>query len=119
MKNIVLNRKISSRIVNLIADKEVVPSHIMKELAIPSATFYNCMNSKREWSTDNLIKIAEYFKVTLDYLITGNMQNNEQRVYALEKENELLKQQLMVICQNIPAEILAKAFKDAKKTEGK
>ncbi|MCC7004406.1 helix-turn-helix transcriptional regulator [Candidatus Nomurabacteria bacterium] len=66
-----INRPISARILNLIVDKELKAAQIIKELKIPKATYYRCMNSEREWSVGNLIKISDYFSVTLDYLIKG------------------------------------------------
>ena len=96
MEKYFINRQISARILVLLTDNEVTGYALMKDLGIPKATFYNCMNSEREWSIENIVKIAEYFKVSVDYLLKGpitdqngthllNKQRMEDLVYTIEK----------------------------------
>jgi hypothetical protein len=99
-----LNRFISARILNLIADRELTAYQIMKALKIPSATFYSCMNSERDWSLNNLVNISNYFGVTLDYLIKGHPEQkfktqnkegtNTKEVYELLTELTQVKEEL-------------------------
>lgn len=85
MENI-FNKAISERIMKLIKEKEVSFYRIFIDCKIPRASFYKCMENKSEWKPIYLSKLAEYFKVSLDYLINGN-------TTRLEKENERLKEE--------------------------
>lgn len=83
------NRDISARILNLIADNEMTAYQAMKQLNLTSAVFYNCMNSKRSWSIENLIKISDRFHVTLDYLIKGHPEQKFKTEFLREEYQRL------------------------------
>jgi len=50
----------------LIGDKSV--NNFAKEIGIPHQTIYRYLHCEREINVDNLIKIADYFGVDLDFL---------------------------------------------------
>jgi len=97
----ILNRQISKRINELINEIGITQYQLMKDLEIPKASFYNCMNSERDWSIGNLIKIAHYFNVSLDYLIDGEEKarppDSDNRIKELEEENRLLRDRISQI----------------------
>lgn len=86
------NREISARILNLIADNELTAYQIMKDLRLSSSVFYNCMNSKRSWSIENLIKVADRFGITLDYLIKGYPEQKFKTDKMIQEKESLEKQ---------------------------
>lgn len=100
MKDRKLNKEISSRILLGIAEKKIEAAQVMKELNIPSSSFYNSMNSVRDWTIDNLIAIAEYFDWNLDYLIKGVKTNEtgahvvKEDIYKLKAENLALQEEV-------------------------
>jgi len=114
----ILNRQISKRVNELIAQKGITPYQLMVDLEIPKATFYNCINSERDWSIDNLIKISNYFNVSLDWLINGEERTRspneyEDKIKQLEEENRLLRDRISQISQ------LTQAIEEIKKRKGK
>lgn len=64
-----LYMNIRERLKELRADKRVLQSQIAKELKIPEATYSNWEQGRSEPDIANLIKLAFYFDVSIDYLV--------------------------------------------------
>lgn len=65
------------RIKELRTAKSMSMAQISKELNIPYTTYVNYEKGKREPNSEMLIKIANYFNVTVDYLIGRTDKINE------------------------------------------
>lgn len=90
-----INKPISERISKLMEHNNATGYRIIKDSKIPSASFYKCMNDESEWKVEHLLRIAEYFHVSLDYLIKGESTD----ITELKEENKKLeeeKQQLYI-----------------------
>ncbi|SEG10077.1 DNA-binding transcriptional regulator, XRE-family HTH domain [Caloramator fervidus] len=59
----------SERLKKLREEKSVSRNELAEELNVSTQTIANYENGNREPNFDNLIKLADYFKVTTDYLI--------------------------------------------------
>jgi hypothetical protein len=81
-----LNRSISARILYLMAQKGITPYRVMKNCGIPSGSFYKMMNSDSEWRIEWLLKIADYLKVSMDYL-TKEPKSDEYGDHPLPNED--------------------------------
>lgn len=89
----ILNRHISGKIVKLIEDRRLTAYQLMMDLQINKSTFYRCLNGERDWSIENLIKIADYFHVSLDFLIRIDPVEPDKRVKQLEEEKQELQEE--------------------------
>lgn len=63
------------RIKELRMEKNMSMAQISKELNIPYTTYVNYEKGKREPNSEMLVKIANYFNVTVDYLIGRTDEN--------------------------------------------
>ena len=68
----------------LLQDKGVTPYKVAKETGIATATLSDWKNGKSTPKADKMQKIADYFGVTLDYLL-----GNEQKEKPAAKSDEL------------------------------
>ncbi len=57
----------------------VTPYKVSKETGISTATLSDWKNGRSTPKQDKLKKIADYFGVTLDYLMTGNEEPEEKK----------------------------------------
>ncbi|GMU99345.1 MAG: hypothetical protein AMXMBFR51_20800 [Ignavibacteriota bacterium] len=93
--NRIWNRQVSSRIQKFLEERNITAYSLMKELGINKSTFYMCLQGERDWNIDNLIKIADYFDISLDYLIRGDESKpkspDEEKIRQLEEENYRLR----------------------------
>lgn len=55
-------------------------------LGIPQTTISNWENLKSEPNYESLIKIANYFNVTVDYLVGNDNEENKNEISRLAKE---------------------------------
>lgn len=55
----------------------VAPNYVGKKLGIASSSLSDWKSGRSELKTDKLKKIADYFGVTLDYLVTGKETDHE------------------------------------------
>ena len=62
---------ISERIRLLLNKKGVTPYRLCKDTDIPEGSFSQSIRTADIWKTQNLIKIADYFNVSLDWLVKG------------------------------------------------
>lgn len=64
-------------------------SDIAKKLGIPLMTYNNYENEKTEPNIDTLIKLADFYNVTLDYLVGRNYKN--ELGYMTQDQYETIK----------------------------
>lgn len=77
------------RIKKIIFEKNIKQNQMAKDLAINTTTLNNYANEKTEPDIKTLIKIADYFDVSLDYLC-GRQWNN-QVGYIPDEKKDLVK----------------------------
>ena len=59
------------RFAKLLAEKEITPYRVHKDTGIATATLSDWKNGKSIPKQDKMLKIANYLKVSLEYLTTG------------------------------------------------
>lgn len=62
---------------------------VCKETGITTASISNWKAGRYKPKQDKLQKIAEYFGVPVEYLITGKEEDSEQKITSLSKSEEL------------------------------
>jgi len=88
---------ITSRINSLCEQHNVTVFRLREILTIPKSSYYKMLNEQSEWRLEYLIRIADYFKVSLDYLIKGELpcdidyKKLEEEKRELKEENEQLR----------------------------
>lgn len=84
----------------LLKKHNITPYRVHKETGVPQSTLSDWKNGKSIPKIDNMQKIAEYFNVTVDYLI-GNGKKNKPI-----KNDELSEKckKLIDIFNNVPVE---------------
>lgn len=88
---------------------EVRPGTVSKATGISTATLTSWKQGKYTPKQDKLQKIADYFGVSLDYLMTGEEPENGERYY-LNDETSAMAQQLF---ENKELRVLFDTAKDA------
>ena len=76
------------RLKELRKNKKITQNEISSKLNIPIATYVRHENEETTPNIDTLIKLADFYGVSLDYLVDRNF-NNEYG-YISEDEKELL-----------------------------
>ena len=69
--------------------KNVTPYRVSKETGIATSTFSDWKNGNSTPKQDKLKKIADYFGVSLSYLMTGEEPENEQPYYLDDDAREM------------------------------
>jgi len=77
----------------LLADKNIKAIDVSKATGINSAVFSEWKKGKSSPKVDKLQKIADYFDVPLEYLVTGKMSNKNEDYY-LDPETHKLAQEI-------------------------
>lgn len=104
---------ISDRIRQLLTNRKLTNYKICKETGIQQATFGRSLRTQNTWKTEHLVKIAEFFNVSIDWLITGKNFDEEQAIAKLrddniqqiniikelENENRRLRQAMLVLLE--------------------
>ena len=67
----------------------VTPYKISKETGVTQTTLSNWKNGKSTPSTANMQKIADYFNVSIDYLMTGEENEAREKYYLNEETAEM------------------------------
>ena len=83
-------KEIGARITKLRIDRGLTQEKLAEELHISAAHFQRAETAKRNFSLDLLVDIAEYFEVSLDYLVLGKTPSNGH-----------LKEQLQSMIENM------------------
>ena len=112
---------VSSRIRELMEVHKATAYKACKDSGIPEGTFSRSIKTPDTWKVQHLRKLAKYFKVTLDYLITGNSNFvNEDlliKYNALQEEVMTLREQ--VATYETVAKTIMKESKSSKLKEKK
>lgn len=69
--------------------RDVTPYRVGKETGIATSTFSDWKNGKSTPKTDKLQKIADYFGVNVDYLLTGKSKEEKIKEEFSPKQSEL------------------------------
>lgn len=87
---------IANRIELLFADRNV--KMVLDELGISQTTYYRSIKTNN-WKLEHVANIAEYFKVSTDYIIFGKEPNTEleRKVKELTESSEVLRKSLLVL----------------------
>lgn len=86
----------------------VTPYKISKETGVTQTSLSNWKNGKSKPSTQTLQKIADYFGVSVDYLMTGEEKDGDK--YYINEETAEMAQALF---ENRDLRVLFDAAKDA------
>lgn len=81
----------ANRLLQLRTQKELTQSEVSKCLGIPLTTYANYENNKREPDSQTLIKIADFFNVSLDWLVKGIDSDTETLVNGDPELTEYLE----------------------------
>ena len=73
----------------LLQKLNVTPCKISKETGVTQTTLSNWKNGKSTPSTANMQKIADYFNVSIDYLMTGEENEGGEKYYLNEETAEM------------------------------
>lgn len=94
---------------NLCNKNNVTPYRVCKETGLTTATISNWKAGRYTPKQDKLQKIADYFGVTLEYLMTGEKKEGEEKYYINEETAEMAQ----TLFKNKPLRVLFDAAKDA------
>jgi len=76
------------RILQLMKERNVKDVEVVRELGLSNGIFTQWKNGKAKPSTDAVIKLAEYFGVSTDYLLTGKEFSNVQATELINVAQE-------------------------------
>lgn len=77
----------------LLKEKGVTPYRVHKETGISTATLSDWKNGKSQPKQDKLLKIADYFGVSVKYLMTGEEKEGGEKYY-INDETAAMAQKL-------------------------
>lgn len=98
----------------LLKEKGVTTYQVAKATGISTASFTGWKQGKWNFKTDKLQKIADYFGVSVDYLLTGKNEeasDSENEVYYLNNETADIAQKIF---ENKELKVLFDAAQDAQ-----
>jgi transcriptional regulator with XRE-family HTH domain len=76
--------KLKDQLANLIKKYDVSSSHLSRETGIPSSTLSDWLAGSSPKNLEQLKKLANYFKVSIDYLCFGESHISEFEQYKNE-----------------------------------
>jgi transcriptional regulator with XRE-family HTH domain len=114
-----LNSAITDRVLSIIKARGISNYRLSKDAGIHEASLSGYSRNLNDWNIETLTKIAQYFRVSLDWLINGEAKNSEvqesgqtypeytrlkltvkkqiERIEELEDENKRLRQALLIM----------------------
>jgi hypothetical protein len=108
---------ISGRIQELMDLKNLTPYRICKDIGMPEISFHRSIKTNDKWKLQHLVRIAEYFQVSLDYLASGNTNNINEK---LRVENYKYREELLLLRERITTyEVAAKSIIEESKVHSK
>lgn len=81
----------------LMNSNKVTLYKLSKDTGIPYSSLSDWKNGKSVPKADKLMKIAEYFNVTVEYLQTGKENQNE----SIYEAKDLTEKELLVLCRKV------------------
>lgn len=73
-------------IINLINEHNDSPAKVLKDIGLNPNTIADWKKGKGKPSTDAIIKFAEYYHVTTDYLLLGKVPDQETNASIIQKQ---------------------------------
>lgn len=70
----------------------ITPYKISKDTGVTQTTLSNWKNGKSTPSTANMQKIADYFNVSIDYLMTGEEKEGSEKYYLNDETAEIAQE---------------------------
>ena len=95
---------------HLLQAKGVTVYQVSKETGISQSTLSTWKKRRNMLSSENAKKIAEYFGVTVDYLMNGEESSNSERYYLNEETSQIAQD----IFENKELRLLFDAARDAE-----
>lgn len=80
------------RFVNLLNSKGITPYKVHKDTGIATATLSDWKNGKSTPKPDKMQILADYFNVSLEYLITGNEHEGGETYFLNEETKEIAQE---------------------------
>lgn len=81
------------RIMSLIELNNDTPTHVLKKLELSTNSISEWKKGKGRPSTDAIVKFAQYYNVSTDYLLLGKLPEGEPDATVLQKQfNNIFKQ---------------------------
>lgn len=99
------------RIYDLLDKHEIKPAQLVNELGLSNSAFSDWKKGKGRPSLDAVVKFAEYFDVSIDYLVKGENYIESHGVLEISDKNE---KELMSIYKKLPSELKEKLLLFAK-----
>ena len=93
----------------LCEENGVTPYRVCKETGITTATISNWKAGRYAPKQDKLQKIADFFGVSIEYLMTGEEKDNNNKYYLNEETAEMAQ----ALFENHDLRVLFDAAKDA------
>lgn len=82
--------EISSRIDNLLTDKKIKKVDLARSIDIPVTTIKGWIQG-RVPSADAAVKVAKYFDVSVEWLVTGKETDNQKEINISNEEMKLIQ----------------------------
>ncbi|HBG1029190.1 TPA: helix-turn-helix transcriptional regulator [Clostridioides difficile] len=79
-----------SRILDLMKKNNITAKQLTNDLEISNSSVSDWKKGKGKPSSDAIVKIAEYFNVTTDYLLLGITCNKTNNTNLTENDHEIL-----------------------------
>ncbi|HBF0928968.1 TPA: helix-turn-helix transcriptional regulator [Clostridioides difficile] len=79
-----------NRILDLMEKNNITAKQLTSDLEISNSSISDWKRGKGKPSSDAIVKMAEYFNVTTDYLLLGTTCNKTNNINLTENEQEIL-----------------------------
>ncbi|MSS94137.1 helix-turn-helix transcriptional regulator [Eubacterium sp. BL-380-WT-2B] len=83
----------------LLRERGVTAYKVAKDTGIGTATLSNWKNGKYTPKQDKMQKLADYFGVSIDYLMTGKESNDENTSTEKDYAKNETERKLLVLCR--------------------
>ncbi|MCG0634813.1 helix-turn-helix domain-containing protein [Lactiplantibacillus plantarum] len=80
------DKNLASRIINLRESKNMKQSDLARRLSLDKSSMSKIENGTRKVSSDEILKIANIFEVSTDYLLGNNEKNHKSPDWATETD---------------------------------
>ncbi|APP13094.1 hypothetical protein BSG92_12500 [Lactiplantibacillus plantarum subsp. plantarum] len=80
------DKNLASRIINLRESKNMKQSDLARRLSLDKSSMSKIENGTRKVSSDEVLKIANIFEVSTDYLLGNNEKNHKSPDWATEAD---------------------------------
>ncbi|TFZ24435.1 helix-turn-helix domain-containing protein [Lactiplantibacillus plantarum] len=80
------DKNLASRIINLRESKNMKQSDLARRLSLDKSSMSKIENGTRKVSSDEILKIANVFEVSTDYLLGNNEKNHKSPDWATEAD---------------------------------